>query len=465
MASAGKKAKSVFRCAECDTEHNKWIGQCSGCGEWNTLVEHITVAPSRNTPAGTGNKQVTTLDQVARKSIPRLSTGLTEFDRVLGGGLVPGSTLVLGGFPGAGKSTLLLQSACQIAQSRVVLYVAGEESLEQIADRAHRLQLQTDKLKVLAETDITVITSIMEQERPAVVIVDSIQVMHHPDIDSLAGNTTQVRECANVLSRFAKRLNSTVIMVGHITKSENLAGPMTLNHLVDATLMLSSTDDARYRIVRSDKNRFGSVAEIGVFAMTGVGMKEVRNPSAIFLSKSNKELPGSIVTVLWEGSRPLLVELQALVDQSALGNPRRVTVGIDNTRVAMLLAVLNRHGGVAVHDQDVYVNVVGGIRVSEPSADLAILLCVLSSLRDRAIPADVFAFGEIGLSGEVRPCANGQERIREAAKHGFKTAIVPAANAPKKPIAGLELVPVNTLQEALDWAMASLSTPRLPVHS
>lgn len=457
MATSSKKSKSVYRCSECGTEHSKWSGQCSGCGQWNTLEQHVSAPVSRNQPAGTANSRVTTLDQVSRQGVPRLSTGLTEFDRVLGGGLVPGSTLVLGGFPGAGKSTLLLQSACQMAQDNPVLYVAGEESLEQIADRAQRLKLATDRLKVLAETDVTVITGIMERDRPAVVIVDSIQVMHHPDIDSLAGNTTQVRECANVLNRFAKRLNCTVILVGHITKSENLAGPMTLNHLVDATMMLSSTDDARYRIVRSDKNRFGSVAEIGVFAMTGTGMKEVRNPSAIFLSKSNKELPGSIVTVLWEGSRPLLVELQALVDQSALGNPRRVTVGIDNTRVAMLLAVLNRHGGIAVHDQDVYVNVVGGIRVSEPSADLAILLSVLSSLRDRAVPPDVFAFGEVGLSGEVRPCANGQERIREAAKHGFRTAIVPAANAPKGKVEGLTLVPVNSLSEALDWALESLT--------
>ena len=464
MAGSSKKPKTVFRCKDCGTDHSKWSGQCSGCGAWNTLAQFLDVAPSRNAPAGHGDSQVTTLDQVARHSIPRLSTGLAEFDRVLGGGMVPGSTLVLGGFPGAGKSTLLLQSACKVAETQVVLYVAGEESLEQIADRAHRLQLQTDKLKVLAETDITVITSVMERERPAVVIVDSIQVMHHPDIDSLAGNTTQVRECANVLSRFAKRLKSTVILVGHITKSENLAGPMTLNHLVDATLMLSSTDDARYRIVRSDKNRFGSVAEIGVFAMTGTGMKEVRNPSAIFLSKSNKELPGSIVTVLWEGSRPLLVELQALVDQSALGNPRRVTVGIDSTRVAMLLAVLNRHGGIAVHDQDVYVNVVGGIRVSEPGADLAILLSVLSSLRDRAIPPDVFAFGEVGLSGEVRPCANGQERIREAAKHGFKTAVVPAANAPRGSVEGLKIIAVNTLQEALDWALESLAACKHPTR-
>ena len=256
-----------------------------------------------------------------------------------------------------------------------------------------------------------------------------------------------MRECANILNRQAKQLGCAVIMVGHITKSENLAGPMTLNHLVDATMMLSSTDDARYRIVRSDKNRFGSVAEIGVFAMTGAGMKEVRNPSAIFLSKSNKDMPGSIVTVLWEGSRPLLVELQALVDQSALGNPRRVTVGIDSTRVAMLLAV---------HDQDVYVNVVGGIRVSEPSADLAILLSVLSSMQDRPIPAEVMSFGEVGLSGEVRPCANGQERIREAAKHGFRTAIVPAANAPRSAPPGLQVVPVQTLQQALDWAVESL---------
>jgi len=461
MAGTAKKTRTLYRCSDCGTDHNKWIGQCSGCGQWNTLEEVVQNRPSRNQPTAAANAgAVTTLDKVALKAIPRLSTGLEEFDRVLGGGLVPGSTIVLGGFPGAGKSTLLLQTACRIAERRPVLYVAGEESLEQIADRAHRLKLRTDQLGVLAETDITAVMAVMERDRPAVVVIDSIQVMHHPDIESLAGNTTQVRECANLLNRLAKRLNCAVIMVGHITKNENLAGPMTLNHLVDATMMLSSTDDARYRIVRSDKNRFGSVAEIGVFAMTGSGMKEVKNPSAIFLSKSNKEMPGSIVTVLWEGSRPLLVELQALVDQSALGNPRRVTVGIDSTRVAMLLAVLHRHGGIAVHDQDVYVNVVGGIRVTEPSADLAILLSVLSSLRNLPIPPEVFAFGEVGLSGEVRPCANGQERIREAAKHGFKVAIVPSANTPKSSVPGLRIVPVQTLQQALDWALQALPPPR-----
>lgn len=456
MTGPARKPRSAFRCSECGAEHSKWTGQCTGCQAWNTLEQVMQSRPSRNQPAPAAGAAVTTLDKVSLKAIPRLGTGLGELDRVLGGGLVPGSTIVLGGFPGAGKSTLLLQAGSNIAEQRQVLYVSGEESLEQIADRAQRLKLRTDRLQVMAETDVTVLAGIMQRDRPAVVIVDSIQVMHHPEIESLAGNTTQVRECANILNRQAKQLGCAVIMVGHITKSENLAGPMTLNHLVDATMMLSSTDDARYRIVRSDKNRFGSVAEIGVFAMTGAGMKEVRNPSAIFLSKSNKDMPGSIVTVLWEGSRPLLVELQALVDQSALGNPRRVTVGIDSTRVAMLLAVLHRHGGIAVHDQDVYVNVVGGIRVSEPSADLAILLSVLSSMRDRPIPAEVMSFGEVGLSGEVRPCANGQERIREAAKHGFRTAIVPAANAPRSAPPGLQVVPVQTLQQALDWAVESL---------
>jgi len=451
MAVLKDKAKTVYLCSACGAETAKWQGQCPHCGAWSTLEESVKAKPSRaGGYTGTG-ATVTTLDSVVTRTLPRLSTGLAEFDRVLGGGLVSGSAIVLGGHPGAGKSTLLLQTACNIAENRPVLYVSGEESLEQIADRAGRLKLPTDKLRVVSETDVLAIVGLMEREKPAVVIVDSIQVIYHPDIDSLAGSVSQVRECAAFLNRFAKRNGTSVIMVGHITKSENLAGPMTLNHLVDATMRLSSTDDARYRIIRSDKNRFGSVAELGVFAMTGTGMKEVKNPSAIFLTKSNKEMPGSIVTVLWEGSRPLLVELQALVDQSALGNPRRVSVGIDSTRIAMLLAVLHRHGGLVVHDQDVYVNVVGGIRITEPSADLAVLLSVVSSLRNRLIAPNVFAFGEVGLSGEVRPCANGQERLRDASKHGFGVAIVPAANAPKEQVGKLKIIAVDTLQQALDW--------------
>ncbi len=457
MATPSDKAETVFVCSECGTEHRKWVGQCKDCGAWNSLQEGTRLRRSRSAaaPAGAATaSSVTTLDQVVAGGLARLPTGIGEFDRVLGGGLVAGSTVVLGGPPGAGKSTLLLQAGAQVAETRPALYVSGEESLEQIADRARRLRLPTGRLRAVSETDVLAIAGILERERPAMVIIDSIQVMVHPELDSLAGSVTQVRECAAFLNRFAKRTGSSLLMVGHITKNESLAGPMTLNHLVDATLMLSSTDDARFRIIRSDKNRFGSVAEIAVFAMTGAGMREVRNPSAIFLSQSKREMPGSIVTVLWEGTRPLLVELQALVDHSALGNPRRVAVGVDATRLAMLLAVLHRHGGVAVHDQDVYVNVVGGIRAAEPSADLAILLSIASSLDDRPIRPQVFAFGEIGLSGEVRPCANGQDRLREAAKHGFDVAIVPAANAPREPVAGLDVVAVETLRQALDWLAA-----------
>lgn len=452
-ATKAKSSKVVYECSDCGAEASKWQGQCTACESWNTLQETTRRSPRRagGLASASAGSAVTTLDRVTTGAVKRLSTGLTELDRVLGGGLVSGSTIVLGGHPGAGKSTLLLQAGCNIAQHQPVFYVSGEESLEQIADRANRLKLPTDKLLAASEVDVLAIASMIEREKPLVAIIDSIQVMCHPEVDSLPGGATQVRESAAFLNRIAKRTGTVIIMVGHITKTESLAGPMTLNHLVDVTMMLSSTDDARYRIVRADKNRFGSVAEIGVFAMTGSGMREVPNPSAIFLSRANQDMPGSIVTVLWEGSRPLLIEMQALVDQSALGNPRRVSVGIDGTRISMLLAVLHRHGGVAVHDQDVYVNVVGGLRITEPSADLALLMSVVSSLRGKPIPANLFAFGEIGLSGEVRPCANGQERLREAVKHGFEVAIVPAANAPKEKLKGVEVVAVSSLQQALEW--------------
>lgn len=451
---ANMKSKVVFICTSCGSETSKWQGQCPSCGDWNTLQETVKAKLGKNASVS-GPGSVQKLDAVAADTASRLSVGISEFDRVVGGGLVSGSTLVLGGHPGAGKSTLLLQIGCQIAARRPVLYVAGEESLEQVADRGRRLNLPLGQIGAIAETDVTAIVRIIAASKPALVIIDSIQVMFHPDIDSLPGSITQVRECAALLNRYAKQHSVTMILIGHITKSEGLAGPMTLNHLVDVTMMLSSTDDTRYRILRSDKNRFGSTSELGVFAMTSAGMKEVPNPSAIFLSRSNEGMPGSIVTPIWEGSRALLVEIQALVDQSPLGNPRRVSLGIENVRTSMLLAVLHRHGGLAVHDQDVYTNVVGGIRVSETSVDLAVLLAITSSLQGRVIPSHVIAFGEVGLSGEVRPSPNGQDRIREAVKHGFRVAIVPAANAPREVSSDVQVVAVESLQQALDW-MSSL---------
>jgi DNA repair protein RadA/Sms len=391
----------------------------------------------------------TRLKDVGSAGRARLETGLAELDRVLGGGFVPGSSLVLGGPPGAGKSTLLLQVACHVALRAPVVYVTGEESLQQVAMRAQRLGLQTDELLAIAETDVQVIEALIEQHHPALVVIDSIQVMLHPEVASAQGSVAQVRECAALLTRCAKRLETAIVMVGHVTKSENLAGPMTLNHLVDVTLMLAASDDSRFRFIRADKNRYGAVNELGVFAMTSAGLKEVRNPSAIFLNRDAIDAPGSVVTVLWEGTRPLLVEVQALADQSAPGSARRLSVGMDGNRLSMLLAILHRHGGVAVHDVDVYLNVVGGIRIAETSADLPVILSIYSSIKDKPIPRSLFAFGEIGLSGEVRPCSNGQERIKEAAKHGFLSALVPAGNVAKEALPGVQVRGVRTLAEAL----------------
>jgi DNA repair protein RadA/Sms len=456
---AKDKRGTVFVCSSCGAAQPKWAGQCPACQEWNTLAEKVVSQPSKaprhSGYAGTSTG-ATTLDRVSTEPLPRQSTGLGEFDRVLGGGLVPGGTVVLGGNPGAGKSTLLLQTGCNVAEGASVLYVSGEESLGQIADRARRLELPTDKMQVACETDVTAIGALIESLKPRLVIVDSIQVVYHPEIDSAPGSVTQVRECAAYLNRLAKcdGIACSLLMIGHINKSESLAGPNTLLHLVDAVFMLSSTDDARYRILRADKNRHGSAAEIGVFAMTGGGLREVRNPSAIFLSKAVDDVPGSLVTPLWEGSRPMLVEIQALADASVLSNPRRVSVGLDGNRVSMLLAVLHRIGGVAVSDMDVYVNVVGGVRVVETSADLAVMLAVAGSLAGRVVGRDAIVFGEVGLSGEVRPCPNGQERMREAAKLGYKKAVVPLANTMKEGVPGLELVPVATLSQAIEWLMS-----------
>ncbi|MCL6415069.1 DNA repair protein RadA [Aestuariirhabdus sp. Z084] len=455
MAKA--KSRKAFVCNDCGSESSKWQGQCPDCKAWNTMSEinlgsnapHLASTAPRSGFAG-ALSDVQLLADVDVSQTPRFSSGIEEFDRVLGGGFVPGSAVLLGGHPGAGKSTVLLQVLCHIAQSMPALYVSGEESLQQIASRAQRLGLPTHQLKMLAETSSENVVAVAEREKPGIIVIDSIQVMFMAGIDSAPGGVSQVRESAAFLTRFAKQTNTVLLIVGHVTKDNSLAGPMTLSHIIDTQLMLGNSDDSRYRIMRATKNRFGQVNELGIFAMTERGLKEVRNPSAIFLNRHQKNTPGSIINVLWEGTRPLLVELQALVVESQLGNPRRVTVGLDQNRLAMLLAVLNRHGGIFTSDQDVFVNVVGGVRVTETSADLATVLAIVSSLRDRAISQQLFAFGEVGLSGEIRPVANGQERIQEAAKHGFKQAIVPKANLPRESIAGIELVGVTSLAEALD---------------
>ncbi|TDO03667.1 MULTISPECIES: DNA repair protein RadA [Halomonas] len=453
------KAKSAFVCTECGAEYRKWQGQCSSCQEWNTLSEVRlsavrpgagAAASARSGYAGDLSREVVDLASVDLSEVPRLSSTFAEFDRVLGGGLVPGSAVLLGGNPGAGKSTLLLQTACKLAQSRRVVYITGEESLSQVAMRAHRLQLPVQGLKMLAETSIETILAVAERERPEVLIIDSIQTMHLEDIASAPGGVAQVRESAAALTRFAKQSNTVLMLVGHVTKDGSLAGPKVLEHMIDASLLLEGEADSRFRTLRGQKNRFGAVNELGVFAMLEHGLKEVKNPSAIFLSRNEEQSAGSLVMVVWEGTRPILVEVQALVDESALGNPRRVAVGLDPNRLAMLLAVLHRHGGLFTGDQDVFLNVVGGVKVLETSADLAVLLAVVSSLQNRSLPRELVVFGEVGLSGEIRPVPSGQERIVEAAKHGFTRAIVPRGNAPKRSPEGMEVVAVSKLAEALD---------------
>ena len=450
-----KKKTSAYVCNDCGADYTKWQGQCSECNAWNTLTElrlgSTPPSSSRKSVgfAGAADGAVSKLSDIALADIPRIGTGTTELDLVLGGGLVPGSCILVGGEPGAGKSTLLLQTLCELAKNQKALYVTGEESPQQVAMRANRLELPTDQLEIMAETSVEVICATAEQLQPKILVVDSIQVMHLEDVTSAPGSVSQVRESAAMLVRYAKQTNTVLLLVGHVTKDGNLAGPKVLEHMIDCSLMLEGSRDSHFRTIRSNKNRFGAVNELGVFAMTDRGLREVANPSAIFLQRGEEVASGSAVMVVWEGTRPLLVELQALVDDSHLGNPRRVTVGLEHNRLAMLLAVLHRHGGIMVGDQDVFVNVVGGVKVLETSADLALILAVISSFRDKPLPRDLMVFGEVGLSGEIRPVQNGQERLREAAKHGFKRAIVPMGNAPRQPIDGIEIVPVKKITEAL----------------
>lgn len=453
------KRKVAYVCSDCGSDHSKWQGQCGACGQWNTLQE-FTVSASKSASVregyagsaggGMGLNKILKLNEVSLDALPRFSSGMAEFDRVLGGGLVPGSVNLIGGHPGAGKSTLLLQTMCYLAEHMPVLYITGEESLQQVALRAQRLNLPTDKLQMLAETDVEQIISIAKNHAPKVIVIDSIQVMHTPGVESAPGSVSQVRESAAFLTRFAKQSNTVLFLVGHVTKDGSLAGPKVLEHMIDCSIMLEGDSDNRFRTLRGIKNRFGAVNELGVFAMLEAGLKEVKNPSSIFLSRSDQPVSGSSVMVVWEGTRPILVEIQALVDESHFGHPKRVAVGLDQNRLSMLLAVMHRHGGIHCGDQDVYINVVGGVRVSETSADLALLMSVLSSFRDRPLPQDMVIFGEVGLSGEIRPVPSGQDRLKEAAKHGFKRAIAPKANIPKGGIAGMQVMAVEHISQALE---------------
>ncbi len=450
MAKA--KTKTAYVCGECGAEHMQWQGQCATCGEWDVL-SRVTIGPVAEPPGigfSGGQAQVKHLSEVKAEEADRLATGFAEFDRVLGGGLVPGSVVLMGGDPGAGKSTLLLQVSAAMAERVPVLYVSGEESLQQLAMRARRLKLSVERLQVAAETRAELIANLVNDQRPRLLVLDSVQVLQLAGVDSTPGSVSQVRETAAYFTRLAKATGTVVVLVGHITKDGNLAGPKVLEHMIDCFVMLDSPAGSRYRTLRGVKNRFGAVNELGVFAMTEKGMKEVANPSAIFLQRGELDSPGSVATVTWEGTRPLLIELQALVDQVQASYPRRVAVGLDQQRLAMHLAVLHRHCGIALADQDVFANVVGGVRIVETGADLALLLAVLSSFRDRPLPKELIVFGELGLTGEVRPVANGQQRLQEARKHGFKIAIVPYANRPKQVIEGMAVHGVKNLSAALD---------------
>jgi DNA repair protein RadA/Sms len=456
------KEKSIYICTECGGTSAKWLGKCPSCEAWNTLVESVAEAAPKNrytigmgTSAGAGprgliaSQPVATLSEIEASDVDRQPTGIDELDRVLGGGIVAGGVVLIGGDPGIGKSTLLLQALDELSKNMKTLYVTGEESGAQVALRSRRLGLGKSQVRVLAEIQLEKVAATLEQEQPAVCVIDSIQTVYSDQLTSAPGSVAQVRECAAQLTRIAKSTGITIILVGHVTKEGALAGPRVLEHIVDTVLYFEGDTHSSFRLVRAIKNRFGAVNEIGVFAMTEKGLRGVANPSAIFLSTHGDPVAGSCVLVTLEGTRPLLVEIQALVDSGG-PSPRRLSVGIERDRLAMMLAVLHRHAGVSASDQDVFVNAVGGVRISEPAADLAVMLAIQSSLRGKALPRGFIAFGEVGLAGEVRPAPRGQERLREAAKLGFSVAIVPKANAPKKPIEGLTIHAVERIEQAID---------------
>lgn len=447
------KIKNQFVCNQCAALFKQWAGQCTQCGAWNSIAEEGVIPARHNVRGGSWVSQrsvITAVEDVVMDQELRMDCGLSELNRVLGGGLVYGSVVLIGGDPGIGKSTLLLQTLANLSLQETVLYVTGEESLQQVAMRAKRLGLPLAGLRLLAETQVESIIAHTQKEKPRIIVIDSIQTVFTETISSAPGGVSQVRESAAQLVRFAKMTQTAVFLVGHVTKEGALAGPRVLEHMVDSVLYFEGQSDSRFRVIRAIKNRFGAVNELGIFAMTDKGLKEVANPSAIFLSRQPEPTSGSVVMVTWEGSRPMLVEVQALVDEAHGQQSKRVTVGLESNRLAILLAVLHRHGGIATYDQDIFINVVGGVKVTETGSDLALLAAVVSSLRNRIFDSETILFGEVGLAGEIRPVQSGQERLKEAAKHGFKRAIVPFANAPKHQTSTMLIEPVKYLHEVLE---------------
>lgn len=451
------KSKTQYVCTACGSIHLKWSGQCSDCNEWNTLQEEAVITPPAAAKANhrTGgyageNSRIKSINEIDFKEDVRTTTGQSELDRVLGGGLVQGSVILIGGDPGIGKSTILLQTLSSLKDTKT-LYVTGEESLQQVSMRAQRLELPTENLRLLTETCIERIIELANIEKPEVMVIDSIQTIYTEHLTSAPGSVSQIREATAKLTRYAKQTNTATFIAGHVTKEGTLAGPRVLEHMVDTVLYFEGDPGSRYRLLRAVKNRFGAVNELGVFAMTEKGLKGVSNPSAIFLSRHDEDVPGSVIMVTREGTRPLLVEVQALVDESHGSQPKRVALGLEQNRMAMLLAVMHRHGGISMFDQDVFANVVGGVKITETAADLPLMLAALSSFRNRPHPSDMIVFGEIGLAGEIRPVPNGEERLKEALKHGFKRAIIPKGNMPRQAIKGMTIFPAQRLEEALEY--------------
>ena len=445
------KVKSRFVCQQCGAISNQWSGQCHHCTSWNSLISEVVSKKSEQFHYAQAQSDITPLHAVSLLEQVRFNTGFEELNRVLGGGLVVGSVVLIGGDPGIGKSTLLLQTVTNLTQNHKVLYVSGEESLSQIALRAQRMNLSVPDLHLLAETQVEAIIHKANQYQPNVMVIDSIQTMYTDMQTGSPGGVGQLREATAQLVRFAKSSNTTIFLVGHVTKEGALAGPRVLEHMVDAVLYFEGQQDSRFRVIRAIKNRFGAVNELGVFAMTEKGLKEVSNPSAIFLSGHNQPMPGSAIMATWEGSRPLLVEIQALVDDSYGQQPRRVTAGLENNRLAILLAVLHRHAGIPTFGQDIFVNVAGGVKVTETAGDLALLAAVVSSLKNQTNHAQTIIFGEVGLGGEIRPVQSGLERIKEAQKHGFQRAIVPQANVSKTKGIDIEILPIKHISELVQW--------------
>jgi DNA repair protein RadA/Sms len=446
------KAKTIYACGQCGASSPKWQGQCPACGAWNSLLETLEEKNSGSRfEALAPRAGLQNLAEIEAREVDRIATGIGEFDRALGGGLVEGGVVLIGGDPGIGKSTLLLQALAALSASLPALYISGEESGQQVALRARRLALDTRQLRLLAEINLEQILATLQRERPRVAVIDSIQTLWSEQLSSAPGSVAQVRECAAQLTRLAKQLGICVILVGHVTKEGALAGPRVLEHIVDSVLYFEGDTHSSFRLIRAVKNRFGAVNELGVFAMTDKGLKGVSNPSALFLSQHALDVAGSCVLVTQEGTRPLLVEIQALVDQ-AHGNPRRLTVGLDAQRLAMLLAVLHRHAGIVAFDQDVFVNAVGGVKIGEPAADLAVVLSIVSSLKNKPLPQKLVVFGEVGLAGEIRPAPRGQERLKEAGKLGFTHALIPEANKPRQGIPGMTILTAKRVDEAVEKA-------------